>query len=305
MRAITITAILSVALVAALTPASEARTEALQQAIIVHMPIPLGAKGKPLPIMAGIKETGAEVKSIKVSIKSSEDMKSSKITMNSMGRGMYQAIIPAKTTALSSKLIYRIEAETSLGAKSNTPWYPVKLESLEDKVKDASESAEKQKPKKPRRIRKFIKQHPVAAGVGTAVVVGGSVAVASGGGGSSSSDSSGGSYPGGDPAAGSGTPESGTANIAGTWHYTNPMPGETISGTMHLSQSGTSVSGNFSEEGDGGSVSGSANGNSISLTLNFGGGVTDHLSGTVNGNQMSGSWHENDTGESGTFTATR
>ncbi|OGV65705.1 MAG: hypothetical protein A2283_12490 [Lentisphaerae bacterium RIFOXYA12_FULL_48_11] len=270
--------------------------ETLQEAAIAHIPIPLGVKGKPFPIMAEIKENKSKIKSVKVIVKSSTNLKEARINMVSIGAGRYQAAIPAKNTTATSELVYRIEAETVLGVKSNTPWYPVKLESVEDKVKDVSDTAEKKTPEKLGKIRKFIKQHPIITGVGLAAAIGGGVALASGGGSSGSSSTASGETL---------TADTGTPDISGTWHYTNIMPSDTISGSMNLTQSGTSVSGNFSEEGDSGSVSGSVNGSSISLTLNFGDGTTDQLSGSVNGNQISGSWHESETGETGTFTATR
>lgn len=291
--------LITLALLNATTATSD--TTALQPAVIVHIPIPLGVKGKPLPIIAGIKDNESTVKSVKVIVKSSQNVKNTIISMVSTGKGRYQAVIPAKTTAAASELVYRIEAETVSGTKSNTPWYPVKLESIEDKVKDASDAAEKKAPEKPGRISKFIKQHPVITGVGSALVIGGGIAVASGGGSSDSSSTTSGETLTADTTA----TDSGTANISGTWQYTNNMPYGPVYGSMNLTQNGTSVSGNFSEEGDTGTVSGSVNGNSISLTLNFGDGTVDQLSGVVNGNQMSGTWRETDTGETGTFTATR
>jgi len=273
-------------------------TDIIQQTKIIHIPIPLGIKGKPFPITVEFTENQPKLKAVKVIVKSSTDLKDTKISMISTGEGRYQAAIPAKFTAAILEMAYRIEAETVTGIKSNTPWYPVKLESIEDKVKDA---AEETAPEKPGKIRKFIKQHPLITGVGAVAVIGGGIALASGGGSSGSSSTT----SGGTLTADTGTAGSAASNISGTWQYINIMPYGPVYGSMNLTQNGTAVSGSFSEEGDGGSVSGSVNGNSFSMTFNFNDGTTDQLSGSVSGNQMSGTWRETDTGETGTFTATR
>lgn len=273
----------------------------IANSMIVHIPIPIAARGKPLPIMAGSKRD-AEFKSVTVNMKDSSSTKGSRLKMKMISPGKYQAIIPAKTTAAATELVYRIEAETVLGITSKTAWYPVKLESLEDKVKD---TADNEAPKKNAgKVRKFVKAHPIATGAGALITIGGGIAAGSGGGSSSS----------GDPAVAaadtSGTASGSTSapvvvNVSGDWSYINPMPGETIYGSMHLSQSGTKISGSFSEQGESGSISGSVSGSSISMRLNFSTGEIDQLSAKVSGNTMSGSWLETDTGLRGSFTATR
>jgi hypothetical protein len=70
MRIHTIAAILTVLLSVFQLSTAEHKIAALQH-LIVHIPSPVGARGKPFPIMAGIK-------SIKVSLKSSKDVNHAK-----------------------------------------------------------------------------------------------------------------------------------------------------------------------------------------------------------------------------------
>jgi hypothetical protein len=164
---------------------------------------------------------------------------------------------------------------------------------------------------------KFITSHPYWSAAGGVAVAGGAAAAAGGGGGGSSDTSSTTSTgadssatgTGGDSSAAStdGGSSSASTDVTGVW--SGHAGSDSI--TFNLVQSGNSISGTHTtvpEPGNGptnaGSLSGTINGNSISLTVVFSdGSPSAALNGTVSGNTMSGSW--SDGPDSGPWSVTK
>lgn len=99
-----------------------------------------------------------------------------------------------------------------------------------------------------------------------------------------------------------GTPPS--VDVTGTW-VASVSFGETA--TLNMTQTGSSVAGSFSSNfGSKGTLSGSVSGNTVRLTLNetVFNRITTDVTGTVDGNRMSGTLSQSD-GDSATFTATK
>jgi hypothetical protein len=155
---------------------------------------------------------------------------------------------------------------------------------------------------------KFITSHPYWSAAGGVAVAGGAAAAAGGGGGGSS-DTSSTTSAGGDSSAAStdGDSSSASTDVTGVW--SGHAGSDSI--TFNLVQSGNSISGTHTtvpESGNGpinaGSLSGTINGNSISLTVVFSdGSPSAALNGTVSGNTMSGSW--SDGPDSGPWSVTK
>lgn len=247
---------------------------------IAHVPIPIAAKGKPLPIVAGIKESSGKLESVTLQIKSAEKGTTTTIQMKPSGEGKYQAIIPAKSTA-GSGLLYQIKAVGANGT-SETPWYPVKSTSIEDKVKDRAEDSTKDTAKKASKLagaKAAIVAHPyISAGAGLVTV---GAATAAGGGGSSSG--------GGEPSAYAGSMSgSWSSHLASGTFQVSVSPYGTVTGSYAGTLSGT-LSGSVSADGSF-QASGSAGAASWSGTVS---GSTGSLSasGTWSGYGESGTWH--------------
>ncbi len=133
---------------------------------------------------------------------------------------------------------------------------------------------------------KLIAKHPYISTAGAVVAVGG--VAAAGGGGSSSSSATGdggGTSSTGDAATGA----SGAIDVTGSWSGT-ASGGEagTDPISMNLVQSGSSISGSQ----NGGGLTGTINGSSVSFRFTFSDGYDAVLSGTVSGNAMSGTWYD-------------
>jgi hypothetical protein len=93
------------------------------------------------------------------------------------------------------------------------------------------------------------------------------------------------------------------ADVSGTWHYVSSS-GDT--GTATYSQAGNTVAGTLHmDRGGVGQMTGTIEGYTVSLSIDWGGVVTTAVA-TISEDQrtLSGSWTETD-GDRGTFVATR
>jgi hypothetical protein len=91
--------------------------------------------------------------------------------------------------------------------------------------------------------------------------------------------------------------DAGTPSATGTWSLVDPGGNQD---TMHLSQSGSQVSGNTDR---GGTASGVANGSAYNITIAYANNYIVHLNVTINGDTMTGVATDS-RGASGTVTAT-
>jgi len=103
--------------------------------------------------------------------------------------------------------------------------------------------------------------------------------------------------------SGGGGSSDGDDDVSGSWNATE-VGGDGDSGTLTLTQDGTSVSGTFSSHsGYHGNVSGSLDGGHLVVRLSYSSGHSA-LDATVSGGSMEGSYSAN-SGQSGKFTASR
>ena len=89
---------------------------------------------------------------------------------------------------------------------------------------------------------------------------------------------------------GSGTP---AGSVTGTWNSSSGLPGSGI--TMTLTQSGSTISGSGTQSVEAGAsrsftVTGSINGDQVTLGITYSDQSTATFQGTLSGNSMSGVW---------------
>lgn len=263
----------AIAVVLACCGSSSVAEEEISSIKITHVPVPIAAKGKPFPVIAGVESGEAGIKSVTLQVKSDKKIFTAKIKMKQTGEGSFMAMIPAKTTASSGGMLYRIVAADSKGVKAETAWFPLATAGIEDAAGNAGEQASSEPGKAARtasKIKSAIVAHPyiaAGAGIGTVAIA----ASAGGGGGGGSGDSGGGAFAG---------------TISGSW-----------SGTAY----GMSVSGSFSAQiGSDGSVSGSYSG---PLHGTLSGSVSADGSFTASGSAGGAVWSGSVTGGPGSLSA--
>lgn len=104
--------------------------------------------------------------------------------------------------------------------------------------------------------------------------------------------------------------DSPSVNITGVWDevYVESTGAWTCLGTINVVQSGSAVSGTYSQPSAGaaGTVSGTVSDNSVIMTYRSNtGGSPYTVTGTISGSSGSGSWSNPTTGLGGTWTATK
>jgi hypothetical protein len=170
--------------------------------VIVHEPIQVAEKGKPLGVRATVRDAAARVESASMFYAASRGMTPFRVAMTSSGAGVWMATIPGHMIGPGDTLLYYIQAENADGESQETEWHkvrvvdagvaPAAIPAASDVARQAQQTAVPASavapvaapaPQKPARSKYLV---PAAVIVGGAVAIGGAFAIAennSGGGG--------------------------------------------------------------------------------------------------------------------------
>ncbi len=161
---------------------------------IVHDPVQMAEKGKPLGVRATVRDAAARVESVALFYAASRGMTPFRVAMSSSGAGTWYGTIPAHMIGPGDRMMYYVQAENADGETQETDWITVKViesgiapeaipaasdvaRQAQQQAVPAAATAPPPAPERPARNRYLI---PGAIIVGGAVAVGGALAIADG-----------------------------------------------------------------------------------------------------------------------------
>ncbi len=167
---------------------------------LMHDPIQVAEKGKPLGVRVTVRDAGGRVDSVYLFYAASRGMSPFRIPMSSSGAGVWYGTIPGHMMGPGAKMLYYIQAENADGETQETDWQTVKLveagiapkdiptassvayQAQRQAVPAGATRAPSPAPKVKSSKAKYL--IPAAVIVGGAVAIGGALALADSGGGS-------------------------------------------------------------------------------------------------------------------------
>ena len=94
---------------------------------LLHDPIRVAEKGKPLGIRATARDAGARVESVSLFYAASRGMTPFRVPMSTSGAGTWYATIPGHMIGPGAQLFYYVQAENADGETTETDWQTIKL----------------------------------------------------------------------------------------------------------------------------------------------------------------------------------